>query len=506
VDRETAEKLITEIAPLVQGRVVTRVVRPGPECFLLELKETPERPGVRGTLGVVTMKALPLVFYAEGPPDAQPREMRKTAGPLAPLAYAAGSTITALTPIRPGPGAVLEFSRTNAVGRNTRRTVALSLGRDRTPQDEHEDSLGAEASHGGARPPRGKDAVVRWWHDASGRLHARLSPGVAPHEDPDGRAAGPSDSTSGALVFPTLNDAAAYMFRSFWPLLDVERRRADLGTTLSRAIRRAERAIEKVRSELEDAGHAEEYRHKGQLLLTRQEAVPRGRRNVTLTDFDGVTRVQVELDASMGVQQNAEVYFRRARKAERRGLKTPRRLEQLEREARELGRIASEVENAGEERLLEIERKLSNGERRQGATRSEDRPRFRTYEVSGGWEVLVGKSDRDNDILTHKVARPDDLWFHARQVPGSHVILRRSGSRTEPDKEAILETAAIAAFHSKAGKSSKVSVCYTERRHVRKARGGHPGEAVVTREKVVMVRPAIPSSPPTSTRSQETRS
>ncbi len=92
------------------------------------------------------------------------------------------------------------------------------------------------------------------------------------------------------------------------------------------------------------------------------------------------------------------------------------------------------------------------------------------------------------------MARPDDLWFHARQVAGSHVVLRKSGHKAEPDKQAILEAAAIAAFHSKAGKSSKVSVCYTEKRHVRKARGGKPGLAVVAREKVVIVRPKLPES------------
>jgi predicted ribosome quality control (RQC) complex YloA/Tae2 family protein len=74
------------------------------------------------------------------------------------------------------------------------------------------------------------------------------------------------------------------------------------------------------------------------------------------------------------------------------------------------------------------------------------------------------------------------------------VILRRRGGKAEPDRRAILEAAAIAAFHSKAGRSTKVAVCYTEKRHVRKPRGARPGLAVVSREKVVFVEPRLPGS------------
>jgi predicted ribosome quality control (RQC) complex YloA/Tae2 family protein len=114
--------------------------------------------------------------------------------------------------------------------------------------------------------------------------------------------------------------------------------------------------------------------------------------------------------------------------------------------------------------------------------------------VSGGWKVLVGKSNRDNDILTHKIARPSDLWFHVRQSPGSHVVLRRAGRKDEPAHEAIMEAAAIAAFHSKARGSAGVPVSCTERRYVRKPRGARPGLAVVTNEKVIYVDPGLPET------------
>lgn len=439
------------------------------------------------------MKAMPLVFcmkdagtadggpglQADGRPGLQAHGLwgmpsdgrpgpRAGRGSRSSLAQAAGSMIVSLSPMGSMAGAILELSHTGAAGRTVTRATPIHLGKGH-PSEE-----------------TGAGALVRWWNDGSGRLHARLS-----------LADGPASSEAGSgesRYFGSVNDAACFMFKTFWPVLELERKRAHLDAIVSRRLGRAQRAMEKVRAEIEDAGRAEEYRHKGQLLLTRQSSVPRGSTEVTVTDYDGRTPVVIRLDPSVGVQQNAEAFFRRARKAERRGVRAPRRLEELKAEAEKLRELASEIPDAGHERLSKMEAEIPG--RAEKARRRSDvsRPRFRTYVVSGGWEVLVGKSGRDNDELTHRLARPDDLWFHARQVAGSHVVLRRSGSKAEPDRRAILEAAAIAAYHSKAGKSSKVSVCYTEKRHVRRARGGHPGQAVVSREKVVMVRPSVPES------------
>jgi hypothetical protein len=476
LDRETAQRLIAEIAPQVEGTFVSEVRSPGPGCFLLELRGGPDSGrrgddrspgtprGMAGTLGVVTMKAMPLIFFRPGVWDALGRAAR---GPRSSLGQAAGSVIVSLRSASSGAGAVLDLSHTSAAGRTVTRSVAIGLGKGRDRR-------------GGA------GGSVMWWHDRSDRLHVRLS-----MRD----AAPPRDAGEREMrAFDSLNEGACFMFERFWAVLEAERRRGQLKSHVDRRLKRTERAMEKVKSEIEDAARAEEYRHVGQLLLTRQQTIPRGQEDVTVKDYDGRTPVTIRVDPSIGIQQNAEVFFRKARKAERRGVRAPRRLKELEVEALRLRVMASEIEGAGEERLTAMEKEIRGRDPRQTGRPAGTRPRFRTYVVSGGWEVLVGKSSRDNDTLTHKMARPNDLWFHARQVPGSHVILRRSGSKAEPDRQAILEAAAIAAYHSKAGKSSKVSVCYTERRHVRKARGGQPGEAVVSREKVVMVRPGLPES------------
>ena len=91
------------------------------------------------------------------------------------------------------------------------------------------------------------------------------------------------------------------------------------------------------------------------------------------------------------------------------------------------------------------------------------------------------------------MARPEDLWFHARGVSGSHVVLRRGGRKDAPGKRVIEQAAAIAAYFSKARTSRMAPVAYTEKRHVRKPRKAEPGLALMTREKVVMVEPRLPA-------------
>ena len=115
------------------------------------------------------------------------------------------------------------------------------------------------------------------------------------------------------------------------------------------------------------------------------------------------------------------------------------------------------------------------------------------YALPGGYEVLAGKTDADNDILSLKLAAPGDLWFHVRGLPGSHVILRHSEEQ-KPDSSTIKQAASIAAWHSKARHAGTVPVCYTEAKHVGKPRGANPGSVTVKREKIVKVRPALPET------------
>ena len=113
------------------------------------------------------------------------------------------------------------------------------------------------------------------------------------------------------------------------------------------------------------------------------------------------------------------------------------------------------------------------------------------YELADGWQVLAGKTDADNDILSLKLAGPHDWWFHLHGQPGSHVILKaREG--LEPGKEILQAAAAVAAWHSKARGAGVVPVVCTRAANVSKPRGAKPGTVSIKNEKIIKVRPALP--------------
>ena len=113
------------------------------------------------------------------------------------------------------------------------------------------------------------------------------------------------------------------------------------------------------------------------------------------------------------------------------------------------------------------------------------------YELPGGYQVLAGKTDAENDFLSIKFAAPNDYWFHVRGMPGSHVILRL-GEKEEPAKDIIKQAAAVAAYHSKARSGGVVPVSCTRAKHVSKSRGNKLGTVHIRKETVIKVRPAVP--------------
>ena len=124
-------------------------------------------------------------------------------------------------------------------------------------------------------------------------------------------------------------------------------------------------------------------------------------------------------------------------------------------------------------------------------TDSTPQVRLHRYVLPGGWIVFAGKTDRDNERLSLKLARPDDFWFHVRGMSGSHVVLRVKAGRA-PDRDTLKQAAAIAAWHSKARSGGVVPVSCTLARYVTRARGAPVGTVQIRKEKLIKVRPAVP--------------
>ena len=128
---------------------------------------------------------------------------------------------------------------------------------------------------------------------------------------------------------------------------------------------------------------------------------------------------------------------------------------------------------------------------REGGRFEKGRPRVREYDLPGGWKILAGKSDLDNEQLSLLAADPRDWWFHVRGMPGSHAILQGKAG-AEPDREILEQAAAIAAYHSKARTGGVVPVSATRARYVTKPKGAKPGTVQMRKEVVFKVRPGLP--------------
>ncbi len=129
---------------------------------------------------------------------------------------------------------------------------------------------------------------------------------------------------------------------------------------------------------------------------------------------------------------------------------------------------------------------LRNRQQKQAKKQKNTTPTLEQYVSSDGTTILVGKNNKQNEYLTNRLAARDDVWFHTKDIPGSHVVIRSQ----EPSEETILEAAHLAAYFSKAKNSSSVPVDYTKIRHVKKPSGAKPGFVTYDNQQTVYVTPS----------------
>ncbi len=303
------------------------------------------------------------------------------------------------------------------------------------------------------------------------------------------------------LSVKTMNEA---LERWFSVRIEQERRERlvrKVSSAVQKAIARTQNLVRRQEEELATAEQADAFLARGQAILAHLPQLRRGMTEAKLLvpTSSGAKDEIVELDPALGPIENAQRYFMRYRKGQRAREHIAHRLGMSRELLDWLSGVSEELHSGQDQsRLLQIEEdliqqgllKATAVKRRTRA--SPEKRRFRSYALPEGCEVLVGRNNKENDELTFHYAHPDDLFFHARGVTGSHVILRRACTGAYPQRATIEKAAAIAAFYSKGRTSEVVPVAYTERRYVRKPKGAPPGTVNLTREKVIFVAPSLP--------------
>jgi predicted ribosome quality control (RQC) complex YloA/Tae2 family protein len=277
----------------------------------------------------------------------------------------------------------------------------------------------------------------------------------------------------------------------------VEHEKKNIQTRLSNELRKAERAAEAIHNELAQADRAEEYEHLGTVIISHPQVDTKGKQTIEVPDvFESREIIAIQVDPKLTTIENAERYFLRARKARQARKEAERRALSVERRLHELQDLIRELKSIDEPKDLKNffnkhQKTLTALGIRMAKESKEELP-FRVFRVAGDYEVWAGKSSANNDLLTMKYAKPNDLWFHARGAGGSHVVLKTGGSKVGIPKEAVEQAASIAAYYSKMRTSKLVPVAMTDRKYVRKRKGDPPGTVVLSRERVIMVKPGLP--------------
>lgn len=304
------------------------------------------------------------------------------------------------------------------------------------------------------------------------------------------------ESVKGIRPLPvsTMSEAVHRATSMLGALDELETRRSALVGAIRAPLAKSMRTETDLRRALEEAEQSEAARQRGELLLAYASQIPAGASSATLPGYDGSPLV-ISLDPALTPVENARKLFRRYTKIRKARPALEDRLKTVAEDRAYLESALIMTQQAASEDDLEDLRLelIAEGYLRGRARKIPAKPPEtfpRTFTLDRGATVIAGRSNQENDRITFKVARPDDLWFHARGVPGAHVVLRTQG-RT-PTTDEIKRAASIAAWFSKARESSNVTVAYTPRRNVRKPKGSRPGLVVVEQERTVQVRPGLP--------------
>jgi hypothetical protein len=263
-----------------------------------------------------------------------------------------------------------------------------------------------------------------------------------------------------------------------------------LASALTKRTKRLERRRGALERQLEGAGSPDEPRVHGHILLANKVKVARGSSRVSLPDFEGKVR-EIELDPALDAVANAERYFDEARRRERALERIPAEIATTSGRLEALREASATLDAEGPSDALW---ELAGGRpgrtgRTGGRAAEETRLPYLTFRSSGGLEIRVGRGARDNDALTFRHSAPDDIWLHARQVQGAHVILRWGRKDENPPQRDLSEAAIAAAVHSGARHSGTVAINWTRRKYVRKPRKAPPGSVLADRVKTVFVEP-----------------
>ena len=267
----------------------------------------------------------------------------------------------------------------------------------------------------------------------------------------------------------------------------------DLNKMLSSTANRLIKKIYLQTEELKSCDDREHYRICGDLIQANLYRIPKGASECEVENFydENLAKIKIKLNPAISAAANSQKYYKNYQKAKTAEQVLKVQIEKAEEELDYISSVFDSLSRAETERELnEIRAELTE----QGYLKSKGKKQRQEaimppleFTSKSGFTILVGRNNKQNDKLTLKQADKNDLWFHAKDIPGSHTVIITNGK--EPDDETILFAAELAAAHSKASEAGKVPVDYTKIRYVSKPQGSKPGMVIYKNQKTLFVEP-----------------
>ncbi len=299
-----------------------------------------------------------------------------------------------------------------------------------------------------------------------------------------------------ATVYP--EESMGYLINNFYFERDkkerILRRGGDLLKLVSNHIERSAKKLERLFSELSDTEQRETWRQYGELITANIYQIEKGMESIRVQNYfdEALPMVVIPLDSTKTPAVNAQRYYKKYNKAKTAFAELSKQIELTEAELSYLETVEEALmraETAAD--LSQIADELAG----QGYLRRHEQKRKKeapsspaTFKTKDGFTLYAGRNNKQNDYLTCKLAQNKDLWFHTKNIPGSHVVLKFEMERPFTN-EAITEAASLAAYLSKAKEADKVPVDYTEIKNVKKPSGAKPGFVIYTTNQTAYVTP-----------------
>ena len=303
------------------------------------------------------------------------------------------------------------------------------------------------------------------------------------------------DNMENVEKFISVEEAINYFISKNFRTINEFSTRNDIEKYLSKELSGLSTKLNKLRSRVEQGSRDKEYNHYGSLLLANIDKIERGKSEIIVDDYTTGDKIKISLNPKLSPNKNVDYYFQKSKDEKISYEKSLELFEDTKEKYEHFLEISKELEKTTElTDLKNIAASMNLDKKKHKGKKLEEIIKYRHYVIDAKYHVFVGRDNKNNDLVTFKLAKQNDFWFHARGVPGSHVVLRVDNPKEPVPKNILKNVASIAANYSKAKTAGTVPVSYTFRKYVRKGKGMAPGKVIIERETVLLVKPEIPKN------------